>query len=243
MRQVRIYQAGDYQMGEQLRLTEEAGQHVGVVLRMQPGEHITLFNGKNTEFLAQILEAHKKRVTVLVETQSTSNRESPLAIHLAQAISKSERMEIVVQKAVELGVASITPLITEHLARKFDTAEKLAKKQQQWQAIAVSACEQCGRNQIPPIHSPLPLSVFLTQQQFTHRFVLHPAQALHWRDYPPPQGEVVLLIGPEGGLSEEEFARTKEARFAPLTLGPRILRTETAAIAGLSIMQALWGDL
>lgn len=242
MRAIRIYQPGDYQVGDSLLLSEEAGLHVGVVLRRQVGDTLTLFSGNNREFLARITALHKKKVTVLLLSASEVTRESPLAIHLAQAVSKGDRMEWVVQKAVELGVASISPLITERCAIKLD-AERMEKKRGQWQAIAISACEQCGRNQVPVIHSPIRLADYLAKPQAVSRFVLQPEGMKNWRDYEAPDNELALLIGPEGGLEDEEIKQINLAGFASLNLGPRILRTETAAIAGLSILQAVWGDL
>lgn len=243
MRTIRIYQDGKYQVGDKLFLTEEAGHHVGVVLRMHVGERFILFDGNNHEYRVEINEVHKKKVMVSVLDDQAVNRESSLIIHLAQAISKGERMELVVQKAVELGVASIIPLITERLALK-QQEERWEKKQRQWQAIAIAACEQCGRNQIPTVNYPLSLSLFLQQQQQGQiNFVLDPTSSKHWRDYQRPAGPISLLVGPEGGFSEPEIEQIVAAPSLPLNLGPRILRTETAAIAGISILQALWGDL
>lgn len=242
MREVRIYQPGDFEVGESLLLSEEAGQHVGLVLRMRIGEKLTLFHGDNREFSAEITAIHKKKVTVSLLSANNVNRESPLAIHLAQGISKGEKMALVVQKAVELGVASITPLITERCAQKMDL-ERMEKKRSQWQAIALSACEQCGRNTIPIIHPVISLSHYLQQHQPRFRFVLQPETTNSWRDYEHPSTEMALVIGPEGGLSPSEMEQIEKAGFASLNLGPRVLRTETAAIAGLSILQAVWGDL
>ncbi|KTD66337.1 16S rRNA (uracil(1498)-N(3))-methyltransferase [Legionella spiritensis] len=242
MRDVRIYQPGDFQVGESVALSEEAGRHVGVVLRMQPGEKLILFPGDNREFVAEIVAVHKKKVSVLLQGEQTVNREPPIAVHLAQAISKGDRMEWVVQKAVELGVAQITPVITERCMVKPDAA-RLAKKRLQWQAIAVSACEQCGRNRIPTVHDPVAFSDFLHQPHAGTRFVLHPETGKNWRDYSQGFEEAVLFIGPEGGLTAQELEQSAAAGFAPLTLGARVLRTETAAVVGLSVLQAVWGDL
>lgn len=242
MRTIRIYQEGHYLPGQTLTLSEAAGQHVGLVLRMQPGEQLTLFRGDNHECLATILTAHKRQITVQINTDNEVNHESPRAIHLAQAISKGDRMEWVIQKAVELGVSSITPLITTHCVVRLD-AERMAKKQTQWQATAISACEQSGRNQVPTIHPTCSLDTYLKQCQAQFKWVLYPAAGKSWRDYPNLPGDMALLIGPEGGLSEDEINQAMTTQFQPLCLGPRILRTETAAITAISVLQAVYGDL
>ncbi|CEG59034.1 16S rRNA (uracil(1498)-N(3))-methyltransferase [Legionella fallonii] len=242
MREIRIYQPGNYQSGQALELSSEAGQHVAVVLRMQPGEKITLFCGDNREFTATIETVKKKQVVVHVEAVIEKSRESPLMIHLAQAISKGERMELVMQKSVELGVASITPLITERCVVKLDK-ERLEKKLHQWQAIVVAACEQSGRNTIPTVHPPLALEYYVKTTQAQLKFILHPEGNVTWRDYAIGSSEIALVIGPEGGLSHDEVTMAYQHGFSPLSLGPRILRTETAAITALSVLQAVGGDL
>lgn len=243
MRHVRIYMPGTYEPGETIELSTAAGQHVGTVLRMQANDPLTLFRGDNREFDATIAAVHKKKVTVDIHAANLVNRESPRLIHLAQALSKGDRMEWIVQKAVELGVTSLTPLITAHCAVRLEQ-ERLAKKQLQWQAIAIAACEQSGRNQVPTIHSPCSFATYLQQCDARYKMVLHPtASDSLTKHIPSTQGDIALLIGPEGGLSEEEIDIAKEKAFHPLSLGPRILRTETAAIAALSIVQALAGDL
>ncbi len=242
MRTIRIYQPGDYAVGESLELSATASQHVGVVLRMQPDDELTLFCGDNREFSASITCVHKKKVMVTITAEKNVNRESPRHIHLAQAISKGDRMEWVIQKAVELGVTSITPLFTTHCVVKLDAA-RLAKKQLQWQAIAIAACEQSGRNQLPIVHSACSLGEYLNTCESTMKLVLHPLAAKSWRDYTFSTANIALLIGPEGGLSDEEVSQAQTHDFQSLCLGPRILRTETAAIAALSVLQAIAGDL
>lgn len=241
MRTIRIYQPGDYDKGQTIALSREASLHVGTVLRMQPKEHLTLFRGDNLEFKTTITEVNKKQVTVNVTEVLHVNRESSRTIHLAQGISKGERMEFVIQKAVELGVASITPLLTERCVVKLDST-RLLKKHQQWQAICIAACEQSGRNQLPTIHQACSLADYLARSDDTTHFVLDPTTKATWRDYIPIEGGISLLIGPEGGLSHDEIEKARALKFLPLALGPRILRTETATIAGLTLFQALAGD-
>lgn len=242
MRTVRIYQPGNYDTGQLLELSPEASQHVGVVLRMQVGEQLILFCGDNREFEAAIEHVQKKRVVVVVGSRKNISRESPLTIHLAQAISKGERMEWVMQKAVELGVTSITPIISARCVVKLDK-ERMVKKLQQWQAIVIAACEQSGRNAVPTVHQPVTLACYVREVQAELKFVLHPETDKSWRDYVINQSAITLLIGPEGGFSDDEIQVAREYGFQPLSLGPRILRTETAAITALSVLQAVGGDL
>ncbi|KTD07664.1 16S rRNA (uracil(1498)-N(3))-methyltransferase [Legionella jamestowniensis] len=242
MREIRIYQPGDYAPGQTLELSPSAGQHVGIVLRRQVDETITLFRGDNYEFEAVITAVHKKKVVVNILNQRLVNRESPRSIHLAQAISKGERMEIVIQKAVELGVSSITPLLSERSVVRLDE-ERMEKKLAQWQAIAIAACEQCGRNQVPKIEASLYLNDYLQRHLHALKFVLHPDMGKSWRDYQILTDNIALLIGPEGGFSAQEIEQILSYNFNPLSLGPRVLRTETAAIAALSVLQAICGDL
>lgn len=242
MRTIRIYQSGSYSLGESLELSPAASQHVGVVLRMQSGDELTLFCGNNREYLARIVDVNKKKVTVLITNEQEVNRESSRTIHLAQAISKGDRMEWVIQKAVELGVTSITPLFTEHCVVKLDEA-RLAKKQAQWQAIAIAACEQSGRTTVPIIHLACSYARYLQDCDARMKLILHPRAAIAWRDYRFIAGDIALLIGPEGGLSDAEITQAHSHAFQSLCLGPRVLRTETAAIAALSVLQAIAGDL
>lgn len=242
MRTIRIYQPGPYSLGETVDLSPTASQHVGVVLRMQPGDELILFCGNNCEYSARIEVVNKKKVSVFITNIYEVNRESPRHIHLAQAISKGDRMEWAIQKAVELGVTSITPLFTEHCVVKLDET-RLAKKLAQWQAIAIAACEQSGRTMVPMIHPANTFTHYLQQCDATMKVVLHPQASISWREYHFSAGDIALLIGPEGGLSDIEVTAAQSHGFQALCLGPRILRTETAAIAALSLLQAVAGDL
>lgn len=242
-REIRLYQPGHYEPGENFALSESASRHAALVLRLQVGDNITLFADNNEEFYTKIQQIHKKTVHVTVLSKAYVSRESFRSIHLIQALIKGDRMEWIIQKAVELGVASIRPLITSRTILKFMN-ERWEKKSQQWQAIAQGACEQCGRNQTIQIHAPISLEAYLQQVFAGIRFVLHPYENRSWQDYSlPAQQNIQLMVGPEGGFSEEEIARIIQADILPVKLGPRILRAETAAIAALSVMQAVWGDL
>jgi len=242
LRIIRIYQPGQYDVGQTIELTPAASQHVAVVLRMTRDDQLTLFCGDDREFLATIIDANKKKVTVSIDDVFAVTRESPRKIHLAQALSKGERMEFVIQKSVELGITSIFPVITSHCVVRLDE-ERLNKKLLQWQAIAISACEQSHRTQIPMIHPVASFEHFIKHCQTTTKLVLDTKMSQPLQDCDVKEGDIALLIGPEGGLSETEVLAAKEHGFQSLRLGPRILRTETAAIVAIGIMQAWFGDL
>ena len=242
MRTVRIYEPGDYEPGQTLSLSPSASQHLGLVLRLKPGDPVVLFAGDDREFQARLLQVTKKGVTVEIDSVIALSRESPCAIHLAQALSKGDRMEMVIQKAVELGVASITPLLTQRSVVRLDQ-ERVLKKQAQWKAIAVAACEQSGRNRIPEVRPLGSLDAYLKACSAPSKWVLSPAGQQSWRTMTLPKVDLALLIGPEGGLTDEEVKAAEDHGFASLRLGPRVLRTETAAIAAMTLLQALAGDL
>ena len=244
MRIPRIYHPQDHQLiqGSTLNLTEDGANHVGRVLRMSRGEKLQLFNGNGQQFDATITTANKKNVTVHIDSSTTVNRESPLHIHLGQGISRGDKMEYTIQKAVELGVTIVTPLFTERCGVKLQ-GERLAKKWQQWQKIAISACEQCGRNQLPTIHQPINLNHWLQQSTNELKINLHPRATATIKSLSPPKQGIRLIIGPEGGLSDSEINQTVEQGFNEISLGPRILRTETAGLTVISALQLQFGDL
>ncbi|SDL59851.1 16S rRNA m(3)U-1498 methyltransferase [Franzmannia pantelleriensis] len=237
----RIHVAADFSVGGDVVLPEGAARHVGRVLRMRPGERLALFDGRGQEADAVLVEAERKRVVARVEAVAPGRSESPLVVHLGQAISKGDRMDYAIQKAVELGVAAITPLYTEHGDVRLK-GEREAKKLAHWQAVAVSACEQCGRASVPPVHPPQPLGDWLAARDEALRLVLHPATDGAFEST-EAAASVALLIGPEGGLSPAEVDAARHAGFSPLTLGPRILRTETAPVVALTLLQYRFGDL
>ncbi|WP_043531077.1 16S rRNA (uracil(1498)-N(3))-methyltransferase [Litchfieldella xinjiangensis] len=237
----RIHVAADFPVGGDVVLPDGAARHVALVLRLREGASLTLFDGAGNEAAAVLVEAGRKRVVARIEHVETGRGESPLSVHLGQAISKGDRMDYAIQKAVELGVAVITPLYTEHGDVRLK-GDREAKKLAHWQGVAASACEQCGRATIPPVHPPCSLQAWLAQRDEPLRLVLHPAtQGVLQPELSP--AAAALLIGPEGGLSEAEVAAAREAKFTPLSLGPRILRTETAPVVALSLLQYRFGDL
>ena len=243
MRIPRIYHP--YSLTEQhiCQLSEDATNHVGRVLRMQAGEALELFDGSNHIYPAKILHASKKHVEVEILDRQWSNKESNLSIHLGQVISRGERMEFTIQKSVELGVNVITPLWSERCGVKLDS-ERMEKKIQQWQKIAIAACEQCGRNIIPEIRPVMKLQDWCAEQDETLKLNLHPKAPYSMRTLPTiPAAGVRLLIGSEGGLSPQEIAQTQQQGFIEVLLGKRVLRTETAALAAISALQICFGDL
>jgi len=240
MRCPRLYSPALLERGATVALSESAARHCVAALRMGPGAAVTLFDGRGGEYAATLVEAGKKHATALVGEHCPDDRESALTVHLAIAVSKGERMEWVVQKATELGATSITPLISERSEVKL-RGERADKKQAQWQQIAYSACEQCQRNRPPQINPITPLHELLDSDTSALKLVLHHRSAAALQSYTAP-GSVCLLIGPEGGLSDSEISAAQAAGFEPLTLGPRVLRTETAPLAAIAAMQTLWGD-
>ncbi len=241
MRVPRIYLAADLQCDTSLNLPEAQSHYLGKVLRLDVGRPLLVFNGDGREFSAHIIRVDKRAVQIQLGAAQLYNRESPLITHLALGISRGERMDLVVQKATELGVQKITPLFTERTEVRL-AGERLGKKMEHWRQVAISACEQCQRNVLPEVVEATDLAEFLRCPSAGLKLVLHHRGAQTLKQFSPPT-EVTLLIGPEGGLSEDEIAAAIRADFAPLTLGPRVLRTETAPLAALTAVQLLWGDL
>jgi 16S rRNA (uracil1498-N3)-methyltransferase len=223
-----------------LALAEPQSHYLSKVLRMQAGRGLILFNGDGGEYSAEISAVHKKYIEVNVKDFSSENRESHLQLELAIGVSRGERMDWVLQKATELGVTKITPLLTERTEVKLG-GERADKKMEHWQQILISACEQCQRNILPKLSEPKIYSEWVTQCEADFKFVLH-----HRDSQGLPKDKitqsVALLIGPEGGLDDDEIAQAIAQKFSPLTLGPRVLRTETAPVAAISLVQYLWGD-
>ncbi|MCW4152027.1 16S rRNA (uracil(1498)-N(3))-methyltransferase [Halomonas sp. 18H] len=237
----RIHVAAEFSPGGDIVLPEGPARHLSRVLRLGVGAPVVLFDGRGHEAAAVLTEADRKRVVALIEHVAAGQGESPLAVHLGQAISKGDRMDYAIQKAVELGVTAITPLYTEHGDVRLK-GEREAKKLAHWQAVAASACEQCGRATLPAVHPPRSLAEWLADRDEPLRLALHPGTpgALDRQDSPE---RAALLIGPEGGLSETEIDAATQAGFHALTLGPRILRTETAPVVALTLLQDRFGDL
>lgn len=240
MRIPRIFCDAPLNSGDTVTLEGSPANHVSRVLRLKTGDVLSLFNGEGGEFLATVKESDKRHTLVEVGVFNDSDIESPLAIHLLQGISKGDRMDYTVQKAVELGVISITPTITERTVVRLD-AKREAKKQLHWQQVVISACEQCGRNRIPQVSETVNLEQALAGSNGTRLMLDH--RSGETIATVPLDNKITLLIGPEGGLSEAEREQAKEAGFIGVRMGPRILRTETAALVAIAILQSRQGDL
>lgn len=243
MRTIRIHADLPLQPGIELALPAQAGEHVARVLRLAPGDPVTLFNGDGCDYPATILAVGKREVIVRIESQQVLRNESPLPLTLAQGVARGEKMDLIVQKATELGVVRIVPLLTERSEVKLDAARS-EKRLAHWRAVAASACEQSGRARLPLIIPALPLPVWLDglAADDALRLALLPEATRSSRELRFAASGGVLVVGPEGGLGERDTAALRAAGFDGLRLGPRILRTETAGLAALAALQALHGD-
>jgi 16S rRNA (uracil1498-N3)-methyltransferase len=247
MPKTRIYQNSELTLHNTMKLSDDAFGHIVRVLRLSEGDTIALFNGREAiQYTAKLVDVKKKHASVEIIKQEIIANESPLNIHLGQGISRGDRMDYTLQKSVELGVSKITPLFTERCGVKL-SGERLIKKQEQWQKIVVSACEQSGRCIVPEVVEPMYLQDWLDQETNALKLNLHP-QAKHSIMTLPMSGSekdihVRLLIGPEGGLSDEEISQANQADFQDILLGPRVLRTETAALTAITALQCRFGDL
>ncbi|SEQ33506.1 16S rRNA (uracil1498-N3)-methyltransferase [Azotobacter beijerinckii] len=220
-------------------LPEAQAHYIGRVLRLAAGDAVQLFDGSGQEFIGELAEVGKKNVQVELREQFAGQAESPLRIHLGQGLSRGERMDWAIQKATELGVAEITPIVSERCEVRLKD-ERADKRLAHWRQIAISACEQCGRSLLPAIHPPILLGDWLERTRAELKLVLHPvAEPLASHARP---GSLAFLIGPEGGLSEAEVEAARRAGYRAARLGPRVLRTETAPVVALSVAQQLWGD-
>ncbi|HEV2268154.1 MAG TPA: 16S rRNA (uracil(1498)-N(3))-methyltransferase [Steroidobacteraceae bacterium] len=241
MRLTRVY-VPDLSPGRRT-IEGDAANHITRVLRLKPGDPLIVFDGRGGEYAASIEAFRKDAVIVAVGDHSATTRESPFTLTLAQGVSRGERMDWVVQKATELGVTRIVPVMTERTVVKLDVKQS-ERKVAHWRGIAVAACEQSGRDRIPDIASPLALHDFFhgADPQAT-RLLLSPSGTQQVNDLQPKEGGIVVLIGPEGGLAESEQRAAVAAGFVAVRLGPRVLRTETAAVAALTLLQHQFGDL
>jgi len=220
-------------------LPEAQAHYIGRVLRLAVGDAVQLFDGSGQEFVGELVEVGKKSVQVELREQFSGQTESPLRIHLGQGLSRGERMDWAIQKATELGVAEITPLVSERCEVRLKD-ERADKRLAHWRQIAISACEQCGRSRVPTINPPLGLGDWLAQTAADLKLVLHPvAEPLAGHARP---ASLAFLIGPEGGLSDAEVQLAQQAGYHSARLGPRVLRTETAPVVAISVAQQLWGD-
>ncbi|MCH9696678.1 MAG: 16S rRNA (uracil(1498)-N(3))-methyltransferase [Gammaproteobacteria bacterium] len=243
MRISRLYLPSKLATGDTIDVTGDAAHYILTVLRLRQGYSLIVFNGEGGEFDAVLTAlGPKKAVKLVIGEFRSTDIESPLNITLALAISRGERMDFAVQKAVELGVSTIVPLFTEYCVIKLDE-QQAQRRLRHWQLIAQHACEQCGRNKLPEIALPLKFNDWLLQTRSPNRFIFHPDQAQHLNNLEIDQQQIELLIGPEGGFSDTEYQLSVNSGYCPVSLGSRILRSETAVITALSLVQHLWGDI
>jgi len=227
--------------GAHIELPEPVARHAVRALRLPPGAPLVLFDGRGGEYTGHIERIEKERVTVALGAWQEVERESPLAVTLVQALQVADKMDFTIQKAVELGVSDIVPVESKRSVLRL-SGERAGRRVAHWQGVAASACEQCGRNRVPMVAPVEPLDRWLGRpSQGALRLMLAPGAATTLHALPPAR-EVELLIGAEGGLDPKEVEAARLAGFVAVSLGPRILRTETAGLAALAALQTLWGD-
>jgi len=238
MRLSRFFIDAPLSLGEH-ELPEAQAHYIGRVLRMAVGDAVQLFDGSGSEYLGSLIEVGKKRVSVKLDEQFAGQPDSSLKVHLGQGLSRGERMDWAIQKATELGVDEITPLISERCEVRLKD-ERAEKRHAHWRQVAISACEQCGRSSVPVIHPPQLLADWLKANDAELKLVLHPVAEPLVSHVKP--ASLAFLIGPEGGLTDTEVEHAKANGFHAARLGPRVLRTETAPVVALAVAQQLWGD-
>lgn len=250
MRTIRGYVDSELRVDQELQLSDELANHLTRVLRLRVGDSLQLFNDTDREFVAQLVMIERKCTRVRVGQELPILPESPLRLTLAQGLCRGEKMDLVLQKATELGVQAVQPLITERTEVKLD-AEREARRMGHWRQVLISACEQSGRARLPALEAPIALAGWLAahraitdshQPPESVRLMLDPEGEHSLRDLPPAT-MATLAVGPEGGFSEHERSLLQRAGFIPLRLGPRVLRTETAGLAAIAALQSHWGDL
>ena len=243
MRLTRVHVDVELQTGRRLTVDGSAGNHISRVLRLRVGDALTLFNGQGGEYAGSIDEIRRDTVVVSILERRDVDRESPCQLTLAQGISRGERMDWVVQKATELGVWQIAPIFTERSIVQLDE-KQASRKLQHWRSIAIAACEQSGRNRVPQITQPVGLYELLEKRTSSGTaLLLSPGAPLRIADMASAGTQITVLIGPEGGLADVEQQAAVKAGFTPVRLGPRVLRTETAAVCALTLLQQKFGDI
>jgi 16S rRNA (uracil1498-N3)-methyltransferase len=223
-------------------LPAEVSHHIGRVLRMRPGQSLQIFNGTGGYYDAAITSISKRAVEVLTAVHHTEERESALHMVLAQGLSRGQHMDYTVQKAVELGVSRIIPLLTEYSNVQL-SEERTGNRLQHWMRIIIHACEQSGRNRLPELSAPVHFSEWVQQEHQHLKLVLDPEAEQSFARIKHPTSGLIIMSGPEGGFSEGEIRQAMAHDFINIRIGPRILRTETAAVAAMSAAQMLWGDM
>lgn len=240
MRIPRFYDPQSLQLDQLVELNDAVVQHVCRALRMRVGDELILFNGDGLEYKAQLETVEKRRASARIIQQDDRRIESPLDIRIGQSLSRGERMDYAVQKATEMGMQQMFPLFSERCEVKLST-DRQDKRIRHWQQVAISACEQSGRCKVPTISAPQTLEQWIKQEDAELKLVLHHHTATPLAEMDAPES-IALLIGPEGGLTEQEVELARDHGFQPVAFGPRVMRTETAPVAALALLQYLWGD-
>ncbi|MBM3350181.1 MAG: 16S rRNA (uracil(1498)-N(3))-methyltransferase [Betaproteobacteria bacterium] len=243
MANLRFYTQTSLEINSLVQLSDSAAAHASKALRLNVGDSVIVFNGDGFDYDGILTEVKKNHATVNISEKRRINNESPLSITLLQGISSGDRMDFTIQKAVELGVTAIQPISSQRSVVKL-SADRAEKRTEHWQNVAISACEQSGRAYVPSVTQPMSLAQWLSKnsQEGVTRIQLNPLGAVRLSDMQPASSSIQLLIGAEGGLSPDEIQLAGENGFQSILLGPRILRTETAALTAISAMQLLWGD-
>lgn len=241
MREPRVYTDQPLEPGTHLTLEPAPSHHLLRVLRLMPGDRLRLFNGNGRDYLGRLQSIHQGQAVVDLESLLHEECPSPIRLHLLLGISKGERMDFALQKAVELGVTRLSPLLARRTVVQLQ-GRRLERRLQHWQQVMIGACEQSGRCRLPHLDPPHSLTMALKTVEGDRRLALDHRGTATLADIPAPTQGIALLIGPEGGLDEGEIQQARGQGFVPLRLGPRILRTETAPLAALAAIQTLWGD-
>jgi len=241
MRQSRIHTSQPLAVANSVELTGPASHYLARVLRLSKGDGVVLFNGDGTDYFAEISEIQSQRVLARITHSRFADNESPLKITLVQAVCRGERMDYVIQKAAELGVFCIQPLISQRVEVRLDAARQ-SKRMLHWQGVATSACEQSGRALVPEVNAPLSMAQWLNSDDESVRLVLDPLAENKLSGVSMRGDSISVLVGPEGGFTDEEIKALRAKGLIAVSLGPRVLRTETAGPAAIAVLQAKSGD-
>lgn len=242
MRRTRIYCSPPFKTGDTITASLNASLHLLRVLRLRAGAAIEIFDGQGQAFSASLQKSEGKLAVLAIHEPVAGIMPSPLQIHLGQGISRGDKMDYTLQKAVELGVHTVTPLFTEWSGVDL-TKERAEKRLAHWRAVMIGACEQCGRNDLPELQAPMAMDAWLSQCQESLKLILEPEGGLRLGELSRTASSIALLAGPEGGFSPRERGLAQQHGFQALQLGPRVLRTETAALAAITALQCLFGDM
>ncbi|MDF1653855.1 MAG: 16S rRNA (uracil(1498)-N(3))-methyltransferase [Coxiellaceae bacterium] len=244
MKLTRVYCPRTLALGAEWTMDEKESRHIVQVMRLRAGDSLTVFNGQGGEYLAEVIGVHKRKAQIKIKQQYVGCPAPQMPIHLGQAVSRGERMDYAIQKSVEMGVSTITPILSERCGVKID-AERGAKRLAHWQGVAISAAEQSGRCEVPEILPICRYEQWLQQVESDRKWIAMPQS--EWQDNVEASNEkpqsLTIAIGPEGGFTEQECQLALQQHFQPVQFGPRVLRTETAGVVAIAMAQRAWGEL